>query len=181
MVPLECTFNCSRKERGASKLKLFRKSAVKLADDLGRKSGYKGGLTGASLPACLCAMLSREAAHLPLYPSIMLDIYFRLAIQACCLFVCNMQDLCTAGGRDRVSGVTQQQMAMYEPGTFDLQVRLSKHAANVRCILKTMPVFMHARIYPCNVPMHSDTLLSIGSVPKDEIIHVSYCSWTAQK
>lgn len=36
----------SRKERGTSKLKIFRKSAVKLADDLGRKSGYKGGLTG---------------------------------------------------------------------------------------------------------------------------------------
>lgn len=41
---------CSRKKRGASKLKLLRKSAVKLADDLGRKSGYQGGLTGASLP-----------------------------------------------------------------------------------------------------------------------------------
>jgi hypothetical protein len=34
---------CSaRKEKGTSKLKLFRKSAVKLADDLGRKSGYRG-------------------------------------------------------------------------------------------------------------------------------------------
>ena len=52
MVTPELACKCSRKERGASKLKLFRKSAVKLADDLGRKSGYKGGLTGAS---CLLA------------------------------------------------------------------------------------------------------------------------------
>ena len=48
----EHALKCSRKERGASKLKLFRKSAVKLADDLGRKTGYKGGQTGASPTTC---------------------------------------------------------------------------------------------------------------------------------
>ena len=62
----ECVFECSRKERGGSKLKLFRKSAVKLADDLGRKSGYKGGMTGASLPAWQVTVVSGCEPVLPM-------------------------------------------------------------------------------------------------------------------
>ncbi|KAL3141745.1 hypothetical protein ABBQ32_004426 [Trebouxia sp. C0010 RCD-2024] len=77
----------SRKERGASKLKIFRKSAVKLADDLGRKSGYKAGLTG---------------------------------------------------GRERVSGLTQQQMALYEPGSLDLQGMTEKGIDQLRADLAAL-------------------------------------------
>ena len=59
-----------------------------------------------------------------------------------------MQDLYSAGGRDRVSGVTQQQMAIYEPGSFDLQVKLSKHAANIGCMSQRNSI-VNACTYVC--------------------------------
>ncbi|KAL0048399.1 hypothetical protein WJX82_002404 [Trebouxia sp. C0006] len=81
--PTLAAYPSARKEKGTSKLKLFRKSAVKLADDLGRKSGYRG----------------------------------------------------PAGRRESASGLTQQQMAMYEPGTFDLQGMTEKGIDQLRADL----------------------------------------------
>ena len=92
-----------------------------------------------------------------------------------------MNDLCMAGGRDRVSGVTQQQMAMYEPGTFDLQVKLSKHAANIGCMSQRIPLVMHAHhIYNICMwcAMHSDMqymFCDIGSSLKHVVTHMLNC------